>query len=68
VLLAQACAPGTTVSPSTVPDQEGYDTYNQPAVGGVFSERTGTFLLFDDGIDGVLGVDLDNRVAARRES
>jgi sugar lactone lactonase YvrE len=54
------------VSPSTVPDQEGYDTDNQPAVGGVFSERTGTFLLFDDGIDGVLGVDLDNRVAARR--
>ena len=32
----------------------------------LFSDRTGTVLVFDDGYDGVLAVDLDHRVAARQ--
>lgn len=36
------------------------------AEGMVLSESTGVVLLFDDGIDGVLALDLDNRTAARR--
>jgi len=32
----------------------------------LFSDRTGTVLVFDDGYDGVLAVDLDHRAAARQ--
>lgn len=32
----------------------------------VFSQRTGTVLLFSDGLDGVLAIDLDSRIAGRR--
>jgi len=43
-----------------------YPSEVQALKGGAFPDRTGTVLVFHDGYDGVLSLDLDHRVAARR--
>lgn len=77
VLLAVACVSGSTVGTSGVADSDETSANSaadtSPTIGGdlddsqaVFSEPTSVVVVFDDGIDGVLSVDLDNRVGARR--
>lgn len=40
--------------------------HDRLAGGGVFAVETDTVLLFDDGLDGIVAVDLDRRLAVRR--
>ncbi len=59
-----ATDPSTLVPPPT--DTNAGASGDDAAGSGVFSEPTGAVLLFDDGLNGVLAIELDAGMAARR--
>ena len=63
--VTQTSLPTTASTSSTMATAATVTTLSLPAEGPIFDDKTGTLLLFDDGLDGVTAVDPDRRLAGR---